>query len=101
LRRITGHDAVEQIVWQEQRVNLGSNLRKQAIGTVLGRLAKKHGAESQAAANRFFEYAQALDGAIASFCEFGARKGLAQLFDQRVMPSFNAPEPVLRASSAL
>ena len=31
--------------------------------------------------------------------EFGARKRLAQLLDQRVVASFNAAQPVLRAES--
>jgi hypothetical protein len=65
----------------------------------LGRLTKEHRAETQAAADGFFQDAEALDGAVSGFGEFGTRECLAQLFDQRIVAAFDAAEPVLCAES--
>jgi hypothetical protein len=43
---------------------VGADLRKQALGAVLGGLAKKYCTDAQAAADSFFEDAQAFGGAV-------------------------------------
>src|SRR4029077_8381722 len=76
-----------------------SDLRQQTLGPVLRRLAKEYRTEAQAAADGFFEDAQALDSTVSAFGEFRTRKRLAQLLDQRVVASLNAAEPVLPVES--
>jgi hypothetical protein len=74
-------------------------LWQQARGAILGGVTKEDGAETEAAANRFFQDAQAFDGAVSGFGEFGAGEGQAQLLDQGVVPSLDAAESLLRAGT--
>ena len=58
-----------------------ADLRKEALGAVLGRLAKENSAEAEAAADGLFQDTQAFYGAISGFGKFGTRKRLAKLLD--------------------
>jgi len=55
-----------------------------------GRLVEKDRAKTQTAANGFFQNPQAFDGAAPIAGKFAAGKGPAQLFDQGIVPAFNA-----------
>lgn len=68
---------------------------EEALREILCGLAKKDGAETQAAADRLFKDAEAFDGTVAGGREFSAREGLAELFDQGIVAAFDAAKRVL------
>ena len=77
-----------------------ADLRQQAFGTVLRRLAHEHGTKVQPAANRFFDDTHAFDGAVTVFGALTSRKSLAQLFHQRMVPAFDAAQALPLAGTA-
>ena len=87
------------LVGKQQRFHLRTDLRQQALCPFQRGLSKKYRTETQAAANRLFQNAQALNGTVSAFREFCVSKSLAQLLDQRVVASLNAAKPVPRAES--
>ena len=92
LRRFAGDDAGEQLVGQQQGLDLGAELGQKPFCPGRGRLAEKDCPKPQAAANGFFQDAQAFNGAVAVRGELAAGKGPAQLFDQRIMASLDAAQ---------
>src|ERR1700727_2125955 len=62
----------------------------ETVGPVLRGLAEEHRTETQTAADGLFQNPQTLDGTVSGVGEFGARKRLAQLLDQRRVTYFNA-----------
>ncbi len=92
LRRFAGDDAGEKLVGQ-QKVSTWAPIcgsRRSALG---GRgLVEEDGPKAQAAANGFFQNAQALDGAVAVGGELAPAEGPAQFFDQSVVASLNAAQ---------
>ena len=74
LRGFAGNEAVEQFVGKQKGFDLSADLRQEAVGAVLRGLAKEYRTETQAAADGFFQNAQAFDGTVSGFGEFGSAK---------------------------
>src|ERR1022692_3303449 len=63
--------------------------------------SKEYRTETQATADGFFQDAQAFDGTISGFGEFGVGKCLAELLDQGVVAAFNAAEAIVGGGARL
>ena len=79
---------------------MSADLWQQALSLVFRGLAEEDGTKTKAAANRFFEDANALDGAIAIGGGFAACEGFSKLFDEGIVPSLDTPQTSLMGTSA-
>jgi len=77
-----------------------ADLRQEAFGEALRRLAEKHGVKPQPAPDRFLDNPQTLDGTVTAFGPLGAREGLPQFFHERIVPAFYSAKP-LRGGRAM
>ena len=64
---------------------MGRNLGQQPFCLVRTRIAEKHSLKPQAAAQGLLQNADSLNRGVSIRCCFAVGKGLAELFDQRIM----------------
>jgi hypothetical protein len=85
----------KQLIRQQYGLDVGADLRDEALDLAFRRFAEKDGPKAQATANRFFDDPHALNGAIALVGKFPASKRPAQLLHQRIVASFHAAKAVV------
>jgi len=94
LRRFGRYGASEDVVREQKRFGVASELREKTSSALAAGLADEHGAQAKTAPNRLFDQFDTLYSALTASGQVSVVKCGAKLFDKTVLSAFDQSETV-------